>query len=78
VNIINGTVCSLPIGFGFPHIRRKEERGEKREKREYLYYFMVHLFPLSPIVFPSYTKSGSHRLTMIITSNACGFPPSRE
>jgi hypothetical protein len=29
-----------------------KERGERREEREYLYYFMVHLYPLSSILFP--------------------------
>jgi hypothetical protein len=29
VNIINCTFISPPIGFGFPHIGRIEERGER-------------------------------------------------
>jgi hypothetical protein len=31
VNIINGTFRDPPIGFGFPRIERREERGERRE-----------------------------------------------
>jgi len=31
VNIINCTFRSPPIGFGFPHIGRREKREERRE-----------------------------------------------
>jgi hypothetical protein len=57
VNIINCTFADPPIGFGFPHIGRREIL--RREKREYLYYFMVHLYPLSSFLYPSYVVCGA-------------------